>query len=368
MRRGGVEDARRGGEQHRVEADAMACAHLPQPSPSPDIASSVSVHRAIRRRAGVAEQPPRAAPIVFEHEDAARQEAQRALDRAHVPVGDEIGQAGAVEQRFDEGDQHKIVGAHEFVQGSNPEKARNLPRDGRLSMFRARRIGKEELPVGQVIPLEEKSADRLIEPLTDLVAADMALVNKTILSRTGSDVTMIPEVANHLISSGGKRLRPILTLATAALTGYRGDGHIKLAAAVEFMHTATLLHDDVVDDSDMRRGKAAARVVWGNQASVLVGDFLLGQAFKMMVEVGSLPCAGRAVERRGGHRRGRGDAALRRQGHRDDRGRLSRRHPRQDGGAVLGGLRGRADPRQAPEGGDRGLPRLRRQSRRRLSA
>ncbi len=144
--------------------------------------------------------------------------------------------------------------------------------------------------MGQVIPLEEKSVARLIEPLTGLVAADMAAVNQTILSRTGSDVATIPEVANHLISSGGKRLRPILTLATAALSGYDGEGHIKLAAAVEFMHTATLLHDDVVDDSDMRRGKAAARVVYGNQASVLVGDFLLGQAFKMMVEVGSLAC------------------------------------------------------------------------------
>ena len=99
---------------------------------------------------------------------------------------------------------------------------------------------------------------------------------------------MIPEVANHLISSGGKRLRPMLTLATAQLSGYRGEGHVKLAAAVEFMHTATLLHDDVVDESDMRRGKVAARMQWGNEASVLVGDFLLGQAFKMMVEVGSL--------------------------------------------------------------------------------
>ena len=95
-------------------------------------------------------------------------------------------------------------------------------------------------------------------------------------------------MANHLISSGGKRLRPMLTLATAALTGYRGDGHVKLAASVEFMHTATLLHDDVVDASEMRRGKLAARMLWGNEASVLVGDFLLGQAFKMMVEVGSL--------------------------------------------------------------------------------
>jgi octaprenyl-diphosphate synthase len=144
--------------------------------------------------------------------------------------------------------------------------------------------------VGVVIPLEENSADRLIEPLTTLVANDMARVNQTILSRTGSDVAMIPEVANHLISSGGKRLRPILTLATAGLCGYAGASHVKLAAAVEFMHTATLLHDDVVDESDIRRGKTAARVLWGNEASVLVGDFLLGQAFKMMVEVGSLPC------------------------------------------------------------------------------
>src|SRR5437867_11129595 len=116
----------------------------------------------------------------------------------------------------------------------------------------------------------------------------MERVNGTILSRTGSEVTMIPEVANHLISSGGKRLRPMLTLAMARLVGYAGNGHVKLAAAVEFMHTATLLHDDVVDESEMRRGRLAARMRWGNEASVLVGDFLLGQAFKMMVEVGSL--------------------------------------------------------------------------------
>jgi len=116
----------------------------------------------------------------------------------------------------------------------------------------------------------------------------MERVNTTILSRTGSQVTMIPEVANHLISSGGKRLRPMLTLAMARLAGYAGAGHVKLAAAVEFMHTATLLHDDVVDESEMRRGKLAARMLWGNEASVLVGDFLLGQAFKMMVEVASL--------------------------------------------------------------------------------
>jgi octaprenyl-diphosphate synthase len=138
-----------------------------------------------------------------------------------------------------------------------------------------------------VIPFSSP-ADATIDRLTELLTPDMQRVNAQILSRTGSEVTMIPEVANHLISSGGKRLRPMLTLAMASLTGYSGDGHIKLAAAVEFMHTATLLHDDVVDESEMRRGKPAARMVWGNEASVLVGDFLLGQAFKMMVEVGSM--------------------------------------------------------------------------------
>ncbi len=127
-----------------------------------------------------------------------------------------------------------------------------------------------------------------VERLVALVRADMERVNAMILSRTGSDVTMIPEVANHLISSGGKRLRPMLTLATARLAGYEGEAHVKLAASVEFMHTATLFHDDVVDESNTRRGKRTARLVWGNQESVLVGDFLLGQAFKMMVEVGSL--------------------------------------------------------------------------------
>ena len=144
--------------------------------------------------------------------------------------------------------------------------------------------------MGVVVAFEEKQPTPQIESLVGLVAPDMERVNATILARTGSDVTMIPEVANHLISSGGKRLRPMLTLATAALCDYPGEGHVKLAAAVEFMHTATLLHDDVVDESDMRRGKLAARMLWGNEASVLVGDFLLGQAFKMMVEVGSLPC------------------------------------------------------------------------------
>ena len=137
-----------------------------------------------------------------------------------------------------------------------------------------------------IVPFQAQPVE--IDRLVDLVSTDMERVNATILARTGSEVAMIPEVANHLISSGGKRLRPMLTIAMARLAGYGADGHVKLAAAVEFMHTATLLHDDVVDESELRRGKLAARMLWGNEASVLVGDFLLGQAFKMMVEVGNL--------------------------------------------------------------------------------
>ena len=140
---------------------------------------------------------------------------------------------------------------------------------------------------GVVIPIEG-SGRASVEPLVKLVRSDMERVNRLILDKAGSDVEMIPEVARHLIDSGGKRLRPMLTLAAAQMCGYEGDDHILLATSVEFMHTATLLHDDVVDESDMRRGKLAARMLWGNQASVLVGDFLLGQAFRMMVETGSL--------------------------------------------------------------------------------
>jgi octaprenyl-diphosphate synthase len=143
--------------------------------------------------------------------------------------------------------------------------------------------------VGVVVNLEDgKRETRSIRALIDLTSADMGRVNELILSKAGSDVEMIPEIANHLISSGGKRLRPMVTLAAAQMFGYEGDGHVKLATSVEFMHTATLLHDDVVDESALRRGRKTARMIWGNQASVLVGDFLLGQAFRMMVDVGSL--------------------------------------------------------------------------------
>ena len=135
--------------------------------------------------------------------------------------------------------------------------------------------------------LGDKSALSL-DPLIDLVAADMNAVNAVILARMQSKVALIPELAGHLIAGGGKRMRPMLTLASAALLGYSGARHHKLAAAVEFIHTATLLHDDVVDLSEMRRGKRAANLIWGNPASVLVGDFLFSRAFELMVEDGSL--------------------------------------------------------------------------------
>ena len=127
-----------------------------------------------------------------------------------------------------------------------------------------------------------------LAPLLALVASDMNAVNAVILDRMQSKVALIPELSGHLIAGGGKRMRPMLTLASAALLDYPGTRHHRLAAAVEFIHTATLLHDDVVDLSEMRRGKRAANLIWGNPASVLVGDFLFSRAFELMVEDGSL--------------------------------------------------------------------------------
>ena len=127
-----------------------------------------------------------------------------------------------------------------------------------------------------------------LEPLNALVRDDLQRVNQTVLAYMDSPVALIPQLASHIIAAGGKRLRPMLTLASARLCGYQGDRHLGLAAAVEFIHTATLLHDDVVDDSNLRRGRATANSVWGSQASVLVGDFLFSRAFQLMVADGSL--------------------------------------------------------------------------------
>jgi octaprenyl-diphosphate synthase len=131
-----------------------------------------------------------------------------------------------------------------------------------------------------------------LELVQRLVAADMAKVNELIVARLESSVSLIPELAGHLVAAGGKRVRPMLTLIAAQLCGYEGSRHLGLATAVEFIHTATLLHDDVVDQSGLRRGSATANEVWGNKPSVLVGDFLFARAFQLMVEDGSVQVLG----------------------------------------------------------------------------
>lgn len=150
--------------------------------------------------------------------------------------------------------------------------------------------------MARVIPLDktaraeapQESCATPLERLQELVAEDMSAVNQLILQRLESAVPLVPHLAGHLIAAGGKRLRPLLTLACARLFGYAGQRHRKLAASVEFIHTATLLHDDVVDASDLRRGGPSANALFGNQASVLVGDFLFSRAFQLMVEDGSI--------------------------------------------------------------------------------
>ncbi len=143
--------------------------------------------------------------------------------------------------------------------------------------------------MGAVISLNPDTSPlgNAVERLVNLVSDDLDAVNDVIVDRMQSPVEMIPTLAGHLISSGGKRLRPLLTLSTARMLGVDTDAHVKLAAAVEFIHTATLLHDDVIDESVLRRGKTAANVLWGNKSSVLVGDFLFSRSFRLMVEVGS---------------------------------------------------------------------------------
>ncbi|HTZ37370.1 MAG TPA: polyprenyl synthetase family protein [Stellaceae bacterium] len=127
-----------------------------------------------------------------------------------------------------------------------------------------------------------------LDALFRLLGADLGRVNALIVERMHSPVSLIPQLAGHIVSAGGKRLRPLLTLACARLCGYRGERHLAIAAVVEFIHTATLLHDDVVDASELRRGRDTANALWGNKPAVLVGDFLFARAFQLMVDDGSL--------------------------------------------------------------------------------
>ncbi len=138
-------------------------------------------------------------------------------------------------------------------------------------------------------PAPSGGAEDALTALSRLVAEEMEACNRVIVARMASPVDLIPRLAAHLVAAGGKRIRPMLTIAAARLAGYRGNRHVNLAACVEFIHTATLLHDDVVDESQLRRGLASANAVFGNKASVLVGDFLFSRSFELMVEDGSLP-------------------------------------------------------------------------------
>lgn len=143
--------------------------------------------------------------------------------------------------------------------------------------------------MGIVVNLESgKNQSPSLDLMVNLTNKDLLNVNELIVRCMNSSVNLIPQIAGHIVAAGGKRIRPMMTLTAARLCGYRGKRHIALAACVEFIHTATLLHDDVVDESDLRRGLASANVVWGNQASVLVGDFLFSRAFELMVDDGSL--------------------------------------------------------------------------------
>lgn len=145
--------------------------------------------------------------------------------------------------------------------------------------------------MSSVVDLKQIRRDQFtpsLDALTALTASDMRRVNQTIIAHMDSPVILIRRVAEHVVAAGGKRLRPMLTLASAGLCGYSGERHIGLAACVEFIHTATLLHDDVVDEDMLRRGVASANAVWGNKASVLVGDFLFSRAFELMVADGAL--------------------------------------------------------------------------------
>ncbi len=152
----------------------------------------------------------------------------------------------------------------------------------------AGRRGEQELEVLDVATAPIKPQNGSVEALIRLAAADMGGVDALITARLDSPVPVIPALAEHLIAAGGKRLRPLLTVAAARLAGGTDDACLKLAAAVEFIHTATLLHDDVVDGSQLRRGKVAAHLIWGGASSVLVGDFLFARSFELMVETGSL--------------------------------------------------------------------------------
>ncbi|MBL9063894.1 MAG: polyprenyl synthetase family protein [Tabrizicola sp.] len=205
-----------------------------------------------------------------------RQDSKAAIEDAHVDVQRKGRYTLAFKKDRGKGDQRRVGRAQKFLHqiGLLPPVARG--KGGKNGMDGA----------------GENAVDKSLTPqdrLTAALAEDMAAVNRLIRERMASEhAPRIPEVTAHLVEAGGKRLRPLLTLAAARLLGYAGDDHVKLAATVEFIHTATLLHDDVVDESQRRRGRPTANLLWDNKSSVLVGDYLFARSFQLMVETGSL--------------------------------------------------------------------------------
>lgn len=203
---------------------------------------------------------------------AARQNANRSLEHAHIYVQLKGGYTRLIKERANEGCQGYVVGAHQFLH--------ELDLVAKLPFVE----GMNE----SVMSLDEMTV-KPHDALARFLASDMDAVNTLIRERMASEhAPRIPEVTAHLVEAGGKRLRPMMTLAAAHLCGYDGPFHIHLAATVEFIHTATLLHDDVVDESGQRRGRPTANLLWDNKSSVLVGDYLFSRSFQLMVETGSL--------------------------------------------------------------------------------
>jgi octaprenyl-diphosphate synthase len=212
--------------------------------------------------------------LVGDHQ-AARQYAKAAVQRAHVDVHHKAGYTLAFKQGLGKGDHGGIVGAQQKLHAMGVRGAGPQSRD---------RLAAKGVGMG-LDEIAQKPHDRLAACL----AEDLMAVNALIRDRMASKhAPRIPQVTAHLVEAGGKRLRPMLTLAAARLCGYSGPYHVHLAATVEFIHTATLLHDDVVDESERRRGRPTANLLWDNKSSVLVGDYLFARAFQLMVEPGSL--------------------------------------------------------------------------------
>ena len=214
--------------------------------------------------------------ILVGHHQALRQDAEAAVQDAHVDVQRKGRYTLALKKDGGKGDHGGVGRAQKLLHGFGLLPPGRRGKGGMNGMDGAGESAVEKVTTPQ---------DRL----TSVLADDMAAVNRLIRQRMASEhAPRIPEVTAHLVEAGGKRLRPLLTLAAARMLGYVGEDHVKLAATVEFIHTATLLHDDVVDESQRRRGRPTANLLWDNKSSVLVGDYLFARSFQLMVETGSL--------------------------------------------------------------------------------